>query len=76
MYADAQSRTMLPTIPETMDMMREPSTAHQNPCTSTPTPNRLIANHEASRMNSQLMTRYSSPNVRIENGNASAASPA
>ncbi len=36
------------TIPEMIDMMIEPSTAHQNPSIVTPTSNRLSESHDAS----------------------------
>ncbi len=59
------------TIPETIDMMIEPSTAHQNPSIVTPTSNRLSESHDASSMNSQLITSARKPNDRMVNGSAS-----
>lgn len=51
-------------------MISDPITDHQNPSMVTPTSNMLMANQEASSMNSQLMINAISPNERIENGNA------
>ena len=52
---------MDPTIPATMVRTKDPSTDHQKPCTKTPTPNRLTASQLASRMNSQLIIKVTSP---------------
>ena len=60
----------VPTMPETMAIIRDPITDHQNPSMVTPTSNRLMASQDASSMNSQLMINAISPNERIENGNA------
>lgn len=57
-------------MPETMAIIRDPITDHQNPSMVTPTSNRLMASQDASSMNSQLMINAISPNERIENGNA------
>ncbi len=52
-------------------MMIEPSVAHQNPSIVTPTSNRLSESHDASSMNSQLITSARMPNDRMVNGKAS-----
>ena len=57
-------------MPETMAIISDPITDHQNPSMVTPTSNRLMASQDASSMNSQLMINAISPNERIENGNA------
>ena len=58
----------VPTMPETMAIISDPITDHQNPSMVTPTSNRLMASQDASSMNSQLMINAISPNERIENG--------
>lgn len=59
------------TIDDTMDMISEPSTDHQNPLMTTPTSKNENASHDASSMNSQLMTRATNPRLRMDRGSAS-----
>ena len=61
---------MPPTMPLTIVITSEPSTDHANPSIVTPTEKNDSANHDASCMNSQLITSATSPNETIENGNA------
>ena len=61
---------MPPTMPLTIVITSEPSTDHANPSIVTPTEKNDSANHDASCMNSQLITSATSPNEIIENGNA------
>lgn len=61
---------MPPTMPLTIVMTREPSTDHTNPSIVTPTEKNDSANHDASCMNSQLITNATNPNEIIDNGNA------
>ena len=57
-------------MPLTIVITSEPSTDHANPSIVTPTEKNDSANHDASCMNSQLITSATSPNEIIENGNA------
>ena len=55
---------MPPTMPLTIVITSEPSTDHANPSIVTPTEKNDSANHDASCMNSQLITSATSPNAK------------
>ena len=57
-------------MPETMAIISDPITDHQNPSMVTPTSNRLMASQDASSMNSQLMINAISPNEQRERADA------